>query len=151
MSPEGETIFSQRYPQPDFEAMFEEIEPELDALKQTDQWQEWADHFRKLRESFVHIPMEDKMKNCPQFIELAKRLSLDHQIDMDIKQFDHCVAVTLYLTYCAYQGAAKDHFAELLKLADDVSFYPGLRKSVELTLFLTYSTHKCCRSGDGKA
>lgn len=143
MLPEGKTIYSKRFPRPDFEAMYEEAEKELKALKQTNQWQARKDHFRELRENCVFIANEDKINGRPRFIDLARQLSLDHEIDMDIQQFDHSVIVTLYLYYSIYVGAAKDLFAELLKLCDHISFYRNVREPFDLTLFLTYNTHKC--------
>lgn len=147
MLPEGETIYSKRFPRPDFEKMYQEAEKELNAVKRTALLPEWKDYLREREKGWVYIPREGKLEGRQRFIDLAKQLSLDHEIDMDIQQFDYSVSVSLYLYYCAYQGAAKDLFAELLKQCDHVSFYRNARAPFDLTLFLTYDTHEYRASG----
>ena len=142
MLPEGKTIYSKRFPRPDFEAMYREAERELTAGKKTALQSKWKDCVREWEQCCGYVPREDKLEGLPRFLDLARQLSQEHKIDMDIQQFDHSVSAELYLYDSAYRGAAKDLFAELLKLSDGVSFCQNTEPPFDLTLFLSYDTHE---------
>lgn len=144
----GKRIYSQHFPQPAFdEEQYRKAEEKLDAIKGTPLWTSFEEHLRELEENIVYVLRPDKVDGRQRFIDLAKQLSLDCEIDMDIWEYDDQISVNLYLYCCNYTGAAKDMFSELLTLCDCVSILRNLAGPFDFTLSLDYNTHDCYLSG----
>ena len=144
MDPQGELIFSKRFPQLDLDAPWAEAENGAweGALPASS-----GEFLRKIEESSVYVLRPDKWKGRRRFIDLAKQFSLTYRIDMDIREHEHFISVILYLFHSVYTGEGKRMLTELVDLCDRVSSFPEEREACEFTLFLDYNTHDYYLSG----
>lgn len=145
MLSQGKIIYSRRFQQIKWdEKLYQEAEREAETVKKTPLWTDFKEHLRELEEGRFYVLREDKMEGRQRFIDLAERLSLDFEIDMDIREYDYYISVVLYL-YCGiYSGKGKDMFSELLTLSDSVDIWQSTEAPFDMMLLLNYDTHDCC-------
>lgn len=138
MSSAGKIIYSKRFPQMDPEQLCREAAEDAGDGTAPPPFEEFL---REVRENSVYVPRPDKLQNRQRFIDLAKQLSLDYEIDMDIKEHDHFISVNLHLYCGAYTGTCKDMLSGLLDLCDRICFFKLKTEPCDFTLSLDYMTH----------
>ena len=90
---------------------------------------------------YVRIPRRRKKQE--RFIRLAKELSKEFQIDMDIRKRPYFIEVDLHF-YCAvYPERLARRFAQLFRLCDRFSSFVLSKEPWDFTLSLELDTHKC--------
>ena len=141
-------IYSKRYPTP-WEK--DDIAMEV-AAPETPEEQKAAEEslhefWRKLREESVYVPIFGAEKKARLFIELAKMLSQNYELDIDIRRKAYFVLVDLHLYCAAYPGSMTQDFAELFNLCDQFSSFLQATEKSDFTLSLTLYTHKHYISG----
>lgn len=70
------------------------------------------------------------------FIKLAKKLSMDYEIDIDIDIFEHpyFVSVELHMGCSYYSGRGIDMLAKLLEESDSMSFFRSKTEPTDFTI-----------------
>ncbi len=138
MFSEGKIIYSKRFPWIDpaqlLREAVEDVGDGTDSLT-------FEEFLREVRENSVYVPKPDKLQNRQRFIDLAKQLSLDYGIDMDITEYDHFISANLHLYCGAYTGTLKDMLSGLLNLCDRICFFKLKTEPCDFTLSLDYMTH----------
>lgn len=147
----GKLVYTKRFPRsrPD-DRIIEEAVKKAEAAKKTPFWTEYKKYFKQLEKRTVYVEKPEKMEKRQQFIDLAKQLAEDGEIDTDIREYANGIFVSLYLSCGDYGGAAKDLFCALLKQCDDVSVLGSFKETFDFTVYLMYETHECCISGCGE-
>lgn len=140
----GKMIYTQRFPQPEFEdELDEDIWEKVEAFKETPLWASFKEYLRALEESRVYVAKPEKLEGRQQFIDLAERLSQEHKVNMDICEHEDRISVVLHLYSSIYEGEAKDKICTLMKMCDSVSFLRTLTGPFDIKILLDYMTHDC--------
>lgn len=144
MCSEGKLIFSKRFPRLDADEMrAQAAEDPLESAPPPS----FDKFLREVRENSVYVPIPDKIARRQRFIDLAKQLCLDYEIDTEIKEYGHFISVNLHLYCGAYTGTLKRMLSELVSMCDRVCSFRPKTGPYDLTLSLDYYTHDHYISG----
>ena len=96
----------------------------------------FEEFMRRGYENRFSIPIPHRENGAKAFIAAVKDVSELYQMDVKITEYiDHISA-----DFCFYAGGSLCYMKEVLKLADDISFFPGVN-SYDIMMSLDYYTH----------
>lgn len=129
----GELIYEKKYPNPWEESSFfttpDEAEPSPQVLGEIERVSS-----KKLIESTVQVLMPERMETLPVFIDTAKEVGEQYELDTTIMGYDYNVTVS----YALQIDVPYSCFKRILTLADELSVQPERDKII---VSLTYYTH----------
>lgn len=144
-------IYSKRFLQPDIE---EVIQAESEELKKD--LKIYEDFVHKMRNESVFVPNPAKRKKADAFIEAARRLSIEKEMDMDIYEYTEFVSAVLFLDFSIFGNSPKRMIAELFDMCDVFSFSDCPDEDFDMSICFSVYTHdhylagqKCGDCGDG--
>ncbi len=103
--------------------------------------------WQRLEEESVYVAIQGIEEKSRCFIELAKELSRDYQIDIDIKQGDDTIDVSLHMYCAAYPGDMTRLFTRLFNMCDHFCSFILPSEPTDFTLMLSLYTHDHYLSG----
>ena len=133
-------LFKKTYPRVKLEESLTEvdsdrIESAMDALSA-------KGFFDKLEESIAIAPLPGREESAKLFIEAAKEISSQHELDIEIWQQFGCIAVDLaFDTSSGLMG-----LNTVFGMADEFSFFTGI-KGHDLIVAMRYYTHAVYLNG----
>lgn len=96
----------------------------------------FEDFMRRGYKNRFSTPIPNRVNGAQAFIAAAKDVSELYQLDVKITEYiDHISA-----DFCFNAGGSLCYMKEVLKLADDISFFPGVN-SYDIMMSLDYYTH----------
>ena len=140
---ERNVIFSQKFPDARPAAMLERMEKlcrTISADKKTPA-PSFEDMLRKIRENYTYEPRPDAEKEAEAFISLAMAVCRDFEIATEITRREHEIDVTMDLYYGWHSRDIKNAFADVLRLADDVTLSCNPSESDGIRVSMAYHTH----------
>lgn len=149
MSSNENLIFSERFPHISPEEALAQLREEAgeSATTESNGLPSFDELLRQMREESVYIPRPEKIAARQQFIDEAKQLSLDCEIDMDIKEYYDTIDVHMYLYHGTCTGLFKCMLLNLLKLCDRICIFPPESGPHDFKLSLIYRTYDHYISG----
>lgn len=137
--PESKIIYSKRFPRLSVEDFLKEHDDgELELLIQPEPP---ATLFKRIIEDNEYVFNPDKAAGRQKFIDLAKELSSDFEIDMKIEDCTYYITVTMYLDCATCAGSLKSMFAELITMSDRISSFIYADDTCDFVISLEYYTH----------
>lgn len=97
--------------------------------------------YKNMCEKTVYILNPKKKKRSILFIELAKKVSVDGEIDIDIIEYPYHITARLYIECACYILAENYELAELLSLSDSICFWEPKGEEKNIIIELDYSKH----------
>ena len=96
----------------------------------------FEEYMRRGYENRFSIPIPDRENGAKAFIAAAKDVSELYRLDVKITEhIDHISA-----DICFNEGGCMRHFIEVIRLADDISFFSNVR-GYDMMMSLDYYTH----------
>ena len=126
----GHIIYEKEYPK----ETHEEQETRLNEWKIPDI--SFEEYMRRGYENRFSIPMPDRENGAQAFIAAAKDVSELYQLDVKITEHIDHISADFYFN----AGGSMRYMKEVLKLADDISFFPGVN-GYDIIMSLDYYTH----------
>ena len=132
----GRIIYEKEYPKENLEEPI--IEPEEQKVLDIS----FEEFMRRGYENRFSIPIPHRENGAKAFIAAVKDVSELYQIDVKITEYiDHISA-----DFCFDAGGSLRYMKEVLKLADDISFFANMR-GYEIIMSLDYYTHAVFKGG----
>lgn len=143
---EHKVIYCRRFPRQDIAKLLEE--QEVSGEKFFSMPRESPAAFRqRIEQSSTYVLRADKAEKKEAFINLAKSLSADYEIDMQIEEYGYFVSVTMYMDCSVYTGKVKKMLTELIIMSENISFLLSSTEPRDFILSLDYFTHDHYVSG----
>lgn len=102
----------------------------------------FEEFIRQGYEKRFSIPIPHRENGAKAFISAAKKVSELYQIDVKITEYIDHISVDFYFD----AGGSLCDMKEVLKLADDISFFPGV-DSYDIMMSLDYYIHAVFMGG----
>lgn len=132
----GELIYEKKYQNPWEESAFftspDEAEPSPQALGEIERVSP-----KKLIESTVQVLMPERMETLPTFLDTAKNIGEQYELDTTIMGYDDNVTVS----YALQIDVPYSCFNRILTLADELSVQPERDKIIVSLTYYTYATY----------
>ena len=137
-----ELIYSKRYPSAE-----EELETFLASTTQpvtTPEEKEasFQEFWRQMNTEPQAEPIPGQEEKAQDFIDLAKELSEEYEVDTDISRSPYRVDISLHFYCAAYSKTMTSQFAQLLSMCDCLSSFILKSEPSDFTLVLAMNTHK---------
>ena len=97
---------------------------------------------RRGRENRFSIPIPDRVDGARDFVAAAKDVSELYQLDVKITEHSDRISVDYYFN----EGGGMRDFKEVMRLADDISFFANLQ-GYNIILSLDYYTRAVFAGG----
>ena len=139
---EEEMIYSKRYPSAEEE--FEKItaNPTLPVITPEQREASHREFCRRMNTEPQAEPIPGQEEKAREFIDLAKKFSEEHEVDIDIRRSPYSVEVCLHLYCTAYSKGMTRQFAQLFNMCDNLSSFILKSEPSDFTLVLEVHTHK---------
>lgn len=132
----GELIYEKKYPMPweesDFFTSSDENETSLQVLEEVERTSP-----KKLIESTVQVLMPERMEKLPLFLDTAKKIGEQYELNTTIMRYDDNVTVS----YVLQIDVPYSCFKRILMLADELSVQPEKDKIVVSITYYTHATY----------
>lgn len=126
----GRIIYEKEYPKESLEEQM--TEPEEQTIPDIS----FEEFMRRGFENRFSIPIPNRVNGAQAFIAAAKNVSELYELDVKITEhIDHISA-----DICFNEGGCMRHFIEVIRLADDISFFSNVR-GYDMMMSLDYYTH----------
>lgn len=102
----------------------------------------FEEFMRRGYENRFSIPMPERENGAKAFISAAKKVSELYQIDVKITEHIDHISADFYFN----AGGSLCYMKEILKLADDISFFPRVN-SYDIMMSLDYYIHAVFMGG----
>lgn len=102
-----------------------------------------ATFVEQLISDIEYIPIQERIIESENFVELAIEYSTISEIAIEVKQLPGCIVATYFFDFLLEDNPSKDILADLIKMCDCVDLYkPTDNETGILKLILTYKTHE---------
>ena len=102
-----------------------------------------ATFVEQLISDIEYIPIQERIIESENFVELAIEYSTTSEIAIEVKQLPGCIVATYFFDFLLEENPSKDILADLIKMCDCVDLYkPTDNETGILKLILTYKTHE---------
>ena len=138
MDSKGKLIYSYRFPSL---ARTEVKEGETMEFKWPERFPTAEAFLKYVQNSTVYIFSPRKQLDRRFYVELARKISVDYQIDMDITDYFSHIDVKIYTPYRSCWGDLKVMLGALVVLSDSIDLFPSEENSDEVVLTFRYKLY----------
>lgn len=143
-----DVIYSKRYHfEKEMEKILHAATPPMDEESQKKMNDQFDDLMRQCREAAAYVAKPGAEQKEKQFIEQAKQLSEECEIDMGITRYPGYVSVVLYLFYLPLYSDFTSKFSLLVGLSDYMNINPAENEPSDVRITLDLHTHDCYMGG----
>lgn len=146
LEPEKKVIYSKRFPLESIDDFLKEHDVP-DGLIPSTPPEPFDVVYNHMSENSVYVLKADRIVGRQRFIDLAKAISSDYEVDMEIKDCSYYITVTMYLYCSTCAGSLKSMFAELINMCDRISSFTSSTDPSDFIISLDYLTHDHYVSG----
>ena len=133
---DSEVIFSITFPDEtldDIEKEYSNAEVDMRSFEEL---------LQRISEKYVYTPRPEARKKIKWFLEYAMMVSIDFEIDTEVRRSAHQISVSMDIGYGAFYGRIKKALETLIVFADDFSLSARKDNPDSLILSITYYTHE---------
>jgi len=143
-----EVIYSRRYHfEKEMEKILHTATPPMNEESRKKMNDQFDDLMRQCREATAYVARPGAEQKEEQFIEQAKRLSEECEVDMDITRYPGYVSVALHLFYLPFYSDFTSKFSLLVGLCDYMDINPAENEPSDVRIKLNLYTHDCYIDG----
>lgn len=102
----------------------------------------FKEFMRRAFENRFSIPIPNRVNGAQAFIAAAKNVSELYELDVKITEYIDHISADFYFN----AGGGLRYFTEVLRLADDISFFANVR-GYDIVMSLDYYTHAVFAGG----
>ena len=138
---EREVIYSKRYPPAEEELEKFSADSTLPVITPQQVETSFKDFCSRMNSEPHFEPIPGKEEKAQEFIELAKKFSEDHEVDIDIRRSPYSIEASLHFYCTAYSKGMTRQFAQLFNMCDNLSSFTVKSEPSDFTLVLELDTH----------